>query len=351
MPEIITFYSYKGGTGRSLALANMAWLLAAIDRRVLVIDWDMEAPGLHHYFRPFLPDPTLSGYGVKGMIDIVLDYASEAVTPSHAEGEKRRGNESADWMMPYANAGQHAIPLRWPGGERLQIGERGSIAFLPAGRQDALYPKRVNSFDWKHLYEELNGRAYFDAMRASFAAYDYVLIDSRTGVSDTAGICTIQMPNKLVICFTLNNQSIGGAANVAATIAAVRPDMPIYPAAFRVDGSERDKLNQRRDYAQKIFQSSLDRLSEIQSIRDFKSYWKQMEVPYFPIYAYEELLSPFRTLPGTLRFATAGLPANHPNNYRRMGGDARRSHMSQASSSGRRWCRSTNSRRVRCRAP
>src|SRR5215469_5545181 len=65
--RIITFYSYKGGTGRSMALANVACLLArgvrgqigqsaTPDQRVLVIDWVLEAPGLHRYFGPFLAD-------------------------------------------------------------------------------------------------------------------------------------------------------------------------------------------------------------------------------------------------------------------------------------------------------
>jgi len=43
--QIITFYSYKGGTGRSMALANIAWILASNGKRVLIIDWDLEAPG------------------------------------------------------------------------------------------------------------------------------------------------------------------------------------------------------------------------------------------------------------------------------------------------------------------
>jgi MinD superfamily P-loop ATPase len=52
--EIVTFYSYKGGTGRSMALANVACLLAeqlSADEHILMIDWDLEAPGLHRYFR------------------------------------------------------------------------------------------------------------------------------------------------------------------------------------------------------------------------------------------------------------------------------------------------------------
>ena len=52
--RIITFYSYKGGVGRSMALANIAWILASNGKRVLMVDWDLEAPGLHRYFFPFL---------------------------------------------------------------------------------------------------------------------------------------------------------------------------------------------------------------------------------------------------------------------------------------------------------
>jgi MinD superfamily P-loop ATPase len=51
--EVITFYSYKGGTGRTMALSNIAVLLARQQNAttpVLMIDWDLEAPGLHHYF-------------------------------------------------------------------------------------------------------------------------------------------------------------------------------------------------------------------------------------------------------------------------------------------------------------
>jgi MinD-like ATPase involved in chromosome partitioning or flagellar assembly len=50
--EVTTFYSYKGGTGRSMALANVACLLAKPQKGwVLMIDWDLEAPGLHRFFR------------------------------------------------------------------------------------------------------------------------------------------------------------------------------------------------------------------------------------------------------------------------------------------------------------
>ncbi len=57
--QVVTFYSFKGGVGRTMALANVAWILASRGKRVLAVDWDVEAPGLHSYFHPLLTDPEL----------------------------------------------------------------------------------------------------------------------------------------------------------------------------------------------------------------------------------------------------------------------------------------------------
>ena len=69
--QVITFYSYKGGTGRSMLVANTAWLLASVGKRVLLMDWDLEAPGLHRYFKPFLTDPDLKE--TDGVIEWITD--------------------------------------------------------------------------------------------------------------------------------------------------------------------------------------------------------------------------------------------------------------------------------------
>lgn len=45
--KVIMGFSYKGGACRSVGLANIAAGLAKNGHRVLVIDFDMEAPGLH----------------------------------------------------------------------------------------------------------------------------------------------------------------------------------------------------------------------------------------------------------------------------------------------------------------
>src|SRR5215211_1822427 len=89
--QIITFYSYKGGTGRSMALANCACLLArgAIQtpgerdtpKRVLAIDWDLEAPGLHRYFQSLLRDAPEKLFRTQpGVVDafVAFDEATAA---------------------------------------------------------------------------------------------------------------------------------------------------------------------------------------------------------------------------------------------------------------------------------
>jgi hypothetical protein len=59
----------------------------------------------------------------------------------------------------------------------------GTLDFVPSGRQDASYAMRVTSFNWKNFYEELGGGVFLEAARQRLRKeYDYVLIDSRTGV-------------------------------------------------------------------------------------------------------------------------------------------------------------------------
>src|SRR5262252_3769061 len=87
----------------------------------------------------------------------------------------------------------------------------GRLDLLPAGKQGSSYSQRVNAFNWQNFYDRLGGGVFLEAVKARMRSeYDYVLVDSRTGVSDTAGICTVQMPDTLVVCFTANNQSIEG---------------------------------------------------------------------------------------------------------------------------------------------
>lgn len=277
--KIITFYSYKGGTGRSMALANVAWILASSGKRVLTIDWDLEAPGLHRYFYPFLIDKDLT-YS-EGIIDFIIEYSMAALTPPGS------GDLQKDWFLPYANILRYATSLNWP------FEGQGKLDFIPAGRQGPSYSTRVNSFDWQDFYNRLGGWAFLEAAKEKMRAeYDYILIDSRTGVSDTSGICTVQMPDTLVVCYLLNNQSIDGSAAVAASVYEQRQkSLRVFPIAMRVENSEKEKRDFRREYARDIFDAYTEEL------RDKERYRSKVQFPYVPYYAYEEILATFGDKP------------------------------------------------------
>jgi predicted acylesterase/phospholipase RssA len=288
--RIVTFYSYKGGTGRSMLLANVGWLLASQGKRVLTIDWDLEAPGLQRYFYPFLKDPDLKW--TDGLINFVENYKTLAMTPPPDDQPL-----PVDWFLPHADIREYAISLQWdfPQGGRLDL--------VPAGRQDESYSPLVNSFNWEDFYRRLGGSRFLDAaanlMRRD---YDYVLLDSRTGVSDTSGICTVKLPDALVVCFTLNYQSINGAAAVADFVyeQRVATDGPlagtsrrrfnIFPVPMRLEDAQKRKLERRRDYARsRKFARYPIHLHE----GSREEYWSQVGVRYDSFYAYEELLVAF----------------------------------------------------------
>src|ERR1035437_5330517 len=78
--QTITFYSYKGGTGRSLALANAGVYFARLGFKVVALDFDLEAPGLHYKFSTNADGTPLT---VKaGLVDYLHSFIVDAKVPS-----------------------------------------------------------------------------------------------------------------------------------------------------------------------------------------------------------------------------------------------------------------------------
>ena len=278
----VTFYSYKGGAGRSMALANVGWILATHGKRVLLVDWDLEAPGLHRYLHPFLPDKDL--VASPGVIDLMWDFVSAAMDPT--------APDDPGWHEKYARISPYAISADY-----VFAGE-GTLDLVPAGRQDGAYAQQVSTFDWSRFYQELGGGVFLDSLKADMRShYDMVLIDSRTGVSDTSGICTVQLPDVLVNCFTASTQSIEGSAAVARSVRRQRSagDLRILPVPMRIEDGESDKLEAARDYWQLLHRDY------VRPLKDPARYWADVEVPYTAYYAYEEIPAPIGDRPGQRR--------------------------------------------------
>lgn len=197
--RVVTFYSYKGGVGRSMALANVATLLAEYGRRVLIVDFDLEAPGLHRYFEQRdagLEIQTRRGAGLAELID---GY--------------RRG-KPLDWR-------RCVTKIRWPA-------SRHGIHMIAAAGERADYSEIVQDLNWDELFRKHEFGNYLCRLREEWREeYDVVLVDSRTGMSDIGGICTILLPDALVVLFTANEQSIEGTVQVVRRARAAQETLPV----------------------------------------------------------------------------------------------------------------------------
>ncbi len=213
---IVTFYSYKGGVGRSFALANIGALLAMWGNKVLCADWDLESPGLGHYFEPYLPK------GKKGGILELVEGFKEGI--------------SLKWR-------EHVTNLQIPN-------SKNTLSFMPAGLENDSYMRRLQRLDWNQLYEKQELGKYIEEMREEWKEeYNFILVDSRTGVTDIGGITTIQLPEVFAFFFSANYQSLNGAVSVTEGIIKERKNLPYdrgklitLPVLSRFDMREEHKL-------------------------------------------------------------------------------------------------------------
>jgi tetratricopeptide (TPR) repeat protein len=282
--RVVTFYSYKGGSGRSMTMANVAWVLATNGERVLCIDWDLEAPGLHRYFHPFLQDPDQSWS--EGLIDRVWDYVQDI------SGDSPPPESNRFRMADCKNLIQELDLPQWNSGR-----SGGHLHMIGAGRQDDEYSRKVGGLDWREFYERFDGSRFLERLVGwARERYSYVLIDSRTGVADTAGICTAQLNDELVMCFVYNRQSMDGTAAVAKSVANSRAAMGkprLSPIVVPSRVEDRADVDAARMYCSQRFASAFDR-----DARSILSSLRRDEVRHYPWCAFEEKLAIFEDVPG-----------------------------------------------------
>ncbi|MFY9608645.1 MAG: hypothetical protein WAU45_08545 [Blastocatellia bacterium] len=309
--QIITFYSYKGGTGRTMALANVGCVLAQRQaetrgRGVLMIDWDLEAPGLHRYFHnklkrsgSVLPDSEDAIDDAPGLIDMFmsLDEATRNVDTSSIQSKETDGEA----LLTSEKFARNALDKVQPERYALHTNIEG-LHLIKSGRLNKKdpeqYSRHVNTFQWETLYRRSPMLIRTLAERLA-ARYQYVLIDSRTGITDISGICTMLLPEKLVVVFTPNQQSIKGGLELIRRATEYRKEshdlrpLTVFPLVSRVENSEKELKEIWRLGNSDIpgYQSSFEKLfNQIYKRADVKleNYFDEMLVPHVPYYAYGE---------------------------------------------------------------
>jgi tetratricopeptide (TPR) repeat protein len=240
--QIITFYSYKGGTGRSMVLANVAYILSMQNgsrtnggKPVLAIDWDLEAPGLHRYFQSDLPSPAEQRPGLIDFFVSVEEFYRQRA-PAGELGEDRAETEEATGLF------RDALQ-KFPLDEHLfRLSSIPGLSLMTAGKLDDGYVQRVRKFPWESFY--LRYGSFLTHLRELLMKrFGHVLIDSRTGITDTSQICTRVMPEKMVAVFAPNQQNLEGVTDVirrAANFRGRSGDVRgwiAFPVASRLDAS------------------------------------------------------------------------------------------------------------------
>jgi len=296
--EVITFYSYKGGTGRSMALSNVACILASSvkDKGVLMVDWDLEAPGLDKFF-----------FHDRNLDPLEIEYTALLTEFNNKPGLIELFSEisniinNSNFMEDEALA-KHAL-------DRINIKDFISrtpypnLSILKAGRIDKKYSDKINTFSWENLYNKSRSLIplFSDLLSRH---YRYVLIDSRTGYTDISGICTMIMPQKLVVVFTPNRQSFGGTQELIRKATEYRIQshdlrpLLVYPLASRIESS----LSQlRADWRygnneqkipgyQSIFEDLFKEVYELKKC-NLHTYFDQILIQQSPDYAYGEQIA------------------------------------------------------------
>lgn len=278
---IFTFYSYNGGVGRTMALANMARLFFEAGKKVLAVDWDLEAPGLERYF--FSDKEKLERIkDHPGLMDMLLNYKEEMAREPEEDKEPELESPSKYLIDVFPDDT-----------------EGGKLYFLGPGRRSksyfSNYARSVLGFDWEDFYKKWEGELYFNWLKEQFETIaDVILIDSRTGVTEMGGVCTYHLAD-VVLCFcSANGQCIDGTLQMANNfsdpkLSKLRKNGKlktiVVPARIE-KGSELETLNEFRKSFIDSFKTFMT-----EELNDDPDLFEQLEIPYVPKYAFKEIIA------------------------------------------------------------
>ena len=191
-PAIVSFYSYKGGVGRSTALAAVSMILSSAGKKVVVVDLDLEAPGVFALLGP------------KSDIDVgVVDYLIHKAL----DDSSFRIDLCAKLIT-----------------DKAIIGESGqALVAIPAGRIDDGYIDKIARIDMNSYADDATDRlrAMLSEIRAVYAP-DFILLDVRAGMHDIGGL-SLNALSHMNILFCLDTpQAWNGLYPILGRLARIK---------------------------------------------------------------------------------------------------------------------------------
>lgn len=261
MGKIITCYSYKEGAGCTTAVINIAHLLAQEGYKVLVVDIDLETSNM-----PIL----LENDNKKGFMNLIYDF----------KDFMREWHEDDVFETTFNN-------FENCNGYIQSLSE--NLSYLPSGKPYENHAKRISAFDWSNFYEIWHGYGFLQAVAERWRkCYDYILIDSQAGLSDIAGICTLQFPDTVLLFFELNENSLKGIRKIADSVMQKS-------VGFNHTGIPRIEFVGSKVYAESFQRHSwevkaCEKLYPYISAENHLEYIQDHRIPYVGIHSFGEII-------------------------------------------------------------
>lgn len=316
---IVTFYSFKGGVGRSMSLANVGEILADWGYHVILCDWDLEAPGLERYMTSheyYLASSTNDDERQKayeqaqreaveyqsrpGLMDLLVEYKKTMTRPPLEV--KHRVKQEAGGVEGYFEKSFEKVGglyLRRPSTYAFPVSTHrprsGSLRLLTAGgRKDyASYAELVRSFSWEEFYGDWAGDSYIEFFRGDLTREaDIVLVDSRTGVTEHGGVATHHLPDMVVLVSAANQMNIEGTQWMAAKLSDPElresrggRNLHVFPLPSRIEqtAEKTDLVTFQADFLR-----DFGRYAPLREGVDAKEFFLAVEIPYIPFYSFRE---------------------------------------------------------------
>ncbi|MCU0285101.1 MAG: tetratricopeptide repeat protein [Acidobacteria bacterium] len=270
--KVISFFSFKGGVGRTSLMTNLGAYWASQGKVVLLMDLDLAAPGLSFSLPGRTLDPQGRGLGMSDLLLTFFEQLKEDpgkiqfIPPQHLIKEVVFDSDNVYFAgvqgnLFYIPAGQRHFSVDMG----LENTEEGDEIIRPIpGEKPGLDEKpeqtasRALAF---YLKEHLESWQVPEGP-AKGKKIDYLLVDCRTGFAELLDLSLGYLADKMVLVSSLNDQNLKGLKLTLEALKTKRVPVDMFPLLATVvfsplPASEDEQLFHRLEKAQELVAQTL----------------------------------------------------------------------------------------------
>ena len=234
---VTSFYSFKGGVGRTTATILTALLLARQGKKVLLIDFDLEAPGLASIFAN-QEDNAERLLAVKGFVDFLIDF------------EANRKEIKKLSIDDYYFVKNEQILVGSNGGELIIVPAIATDSKSAESYIDKLSKANIKFGFGKDYIPDIFLKTLEDKVKP-----DFILIDTRTGINDVGGLVFNRYAQNIFLIFFGSQQNMFGLESILPELKQLnQKDVNFYLVNSPVPQNSTDAETEINYYVEKSYE-------------------------------------------------------------------------------------------------